>query len=296
MAYKNEETNTNFTSVSSIKSTVMELQILVSKKGTKVVLASSLHAELGLSNKQYAANLRHWLHDVYQFHDGIRKPEHFKDFARRQSKEVVVDDYYLSIEFAKLITLNSKSKVKLKYATWLLGHEDAAERGDLLSVEQVMAVLELSKVMGLVSCQTACEQKHLETYEERNGGSAANWWNFRSNLLGYSSEKLREAMQQLGKRPDGKSQRQMLMQVDKHEMVRTAVVDLFMGLGKSADYARSLGDLAKTFARELNVEIFDDREASPAFLPKLNGELAEEVKDVSKLRYLQRWEGMKMAS
>lgn len=274
----------------------MELQILVSKKGTKVVLASSLHAELGLPNKQYAANLRHWLHDIYQFHDGIRRPEHFKDFAKRQTKEVAMDDYYLSIEFAKLVTLSSKSKSKLKYATWLLGQEDLAEESDLLSIDQVMAVLELSKVMGLVSCQTACEQKHLETYEERNHGSAANWWNFRSELLGYSSEKLKKAMQNLGKRADGKSQRQMLMQVDKYEMVRTAVVDLFMSLGKSADYARSLGDLAKAFAKEMNVEIFDDREASPAFLPKLNGVLAEEVKDVSKRRYLQRWEGMKMAS
>lgn len=274
----------------------MELQILVSKKGTKVVLASSLHLALGLSNKQYAANLRHWLHDVYQFHDGIRKPEQFKDFARRQSKEVVVDDYYLSIEFAKLITLNSKSKVKLKYATWLLGHEDPNDRDSLLSVEQVLAVLELSKVMGLVSCQTACEQKHLETYEERNGGSAANWWNFRSELLGYSTEKLREAMHRQGKKAEGKSQRQMLMQVDKYEMVRTAVIDLFMGLGKPEQYAQNLGNLAKVFARELNVEIFDDRDAAPAFLPKLNGELAEVVKDARKMRYLQRWEGLKMAS
>lgn len=274
----------------------MELQILVSKKGTKVVLASSLHSALGLPNKQYAANIRHWLSDIYQFHDGIRKPEHFKDFARRQSKELVVDDYYLSIEFAKLITLASKSKVKLKYATWLLGHEDPNERGDLFSVEQVLAVLELSKVMGLVSCQTACEQKHLETYEERNGGSAANWWNFRSELLGYSTDKLKEALAMQGKKPDGKSQRQMLMQVDKHEMVRTAVIDLFMALGKPQHYAQRLGQLAKSFARELNVEIFDDRNAAPAFLPKINGELAEEVKDASKMRYLQRWEGLKLAS
>ena len=103
-------------------------------------------------------------------------------------------------------------------------------------------------------------------------------------------------MQQLGKKAEGKSQRQMLMQVDKYEMVRTAVIDLFMGLGKPEQYAQSLGNLAKAFARELNVEIFDDRDAAPAFLPKLNGELAEEVKDTRKMRYLQRWEALKMAS
>lgn len=274
----------------------MELQILVSKKGTKVVLASNLHTELGLPNKLYAANLRHWVHDIYQFHDGIRKPEHMKDYAKRQTKEAAMDDYYLSLEFAKLITLNSKSKAKLKYATWLLNHEEQHGESDLLSIEQVMAMLELSKVMGLVSCQTACEQKHLETYEERNHGSAANWWSFRSELLGYSTEQLRNAMQQQGKRPEGKSQRQMLMQLDKYEMVRTAVVDLFMSLGKSAEYAQKLGNLAKAFAKEMNVEIFDDRDAAPAFLPELNDELAKEVKEESKMRYLQRWERMRMAS
>ncbi|MBI5913779.1 MAG: hypothetical protein HY842_00230 [Bacteroidetes bacterium] len=274
----------------------MELQILVSKKGTKVVLASNLHLALGLPNQHYAVNLRRWLNDVYGFREGIRRPENFKDFGRRPSKDGVVDDYYLSVEFAKLVTLNSKSKVKLKYATWLHNLEDQEENGELLTTDQVLAVLELSKVMGLVSCQTACEQKHLETYEERNGGSAANWWNFRSVVLGYSAEKLRETMQKLGKKAEGKTQRQMLMQVDKYEMVRTAVIDLFMGLGKTEQYARNLGNLAKAFARELNVEIFDDRNTSPAFLPPLNDELANEVKDVSKRRYLQRWEGLKMAS
>ncbi len=159
-----------------------------------------------------------------------------------------------------------------------------------------MAVLELAKVMGLVSCQAAAEQKHLETYEQRNNGSAANWWNFRSNVLGYSSDKLREKMKHLGKSATGKSQRQMLMQVDKYEMVRTSVIDLFMAMGKTEHYAKSLGKLAKVFAKELNVEIFDDRDAPIAFVPHLNDELASEVKQLKKGRYLQLWEPQRMAS
>lgn len=274
----------------------MELQILVSKKGTKVVTASNLHLALGLPNKQFAANVKRWLNDVYEFRDGIRKPEHLKDFAKRPAKENVVDDYYLSVELAKLITLNSKSKVKQKYATWLLNLEDQVENAELLTTDQVLAVLELAKVMGLVSCQAACEQQHLETYEERNGGSAANWWNFRSKVLGYSTEKLKSALQQLGKKAEGKSQRQMLMHLDKYEMVRTAVIDLFMALGKTERYAKNLGNLAKAFARELNVEIFDDRNTPASFRPNLNEELVSEVKNLRKGRYLQLWESKKMAS
>jgi phage anti-repressor protein len=274
----------------------MELQILVSKKGTKVVAASNLHVALGLPNKQFATNLKRWLQDIYEFRDGIRRPELLKDYAKRPSKESALDDYYLTVELAKLITLNSNSKVKQKYATWLLDLEDQVENAELLTTEQVLAVLELAKVMGLVSCQTACEQKHLETYEERNGGRAANWWSFRSGVLGYSSDKLKDALKKLGKKPEGKSQRQMLMYLDKYEMVRTAVIDLFMALGKPERYAKNLGNLAKVFARELDVEIFDDRHASPAFMPKLNTELVNEVKNMQKGRYLQLWEGHKMAS
>ncbi len=279
----------------------MDLQILVSKKGTKVVKASNLYLVLGLSNKQYSPNLKKWLNDVYEFRDGIRKPEGMKDYSLRHKQTVndrerLVDDYYFSIEFAKLIALNSNSKSKQKYASFLLNLEDKVENSDLLNVDQVIALLELAKVMGLVSCQSSAEQKHLETYEQRNNGSAANWWKFRSNVLGYSSDQLKQSLQKLGKNATGKSQRQMLMQVDKYEMVRTAVIDLFMAMGKTEQYAKNLGRLAKAFAKELNVEIFDDRNAPLAFMPPLNDELAEEVKHLKKGRYLQLWEPQRLAS
>ncbi|HFA49626.1 MAG TPA: hypothetical protein ENJ95_11490 [Bacteroidetes bacterium] len=274
----------------------MDLQILVSKKGTKVVKASDLYIVLGLPNKQYATNLRRWINDVYQFRDGIRKPAAMKDYAKRPTTVKLMEDYYFSIEFAKLIVLNSKSKVKQKYATFLYKLEDKTESNDLLNVDQVMAVLELAKVMGMVSCQTAAEQKHLETYEQRNNGSAANWWNFRSKMLGYSTDQLKQKMQEMGKSTAGKSRRHMLMQTDKYEMVRTGVVDLFMAMGKTERYAKNLGRLAKAFAKELKVEIFDDRNAPLLFTPHLNKELANEVKHLEKGRYLQLWEPQRMAS
>lgn len=276
----------------------MEIQFLISKKGTKVVTASHLHLALGFPNTQFPSNAKRWLSDIYEFKEGgIRRPESLKDYAKRPGKEGIIDDYYLSVELAKLITLSSKSKVKFKYATWLHHHEDrSGSESELLSTDQVLAVLELSKVMGLVSCQAACEHKHLETYEARNNGSAANWWNFRAGLLGYSTEKLKEAMAQVGKKNEGKSQRQMLMQLDKYEMVRTGVVDLFMALGKTDRFAKNMGNLAKVFAEELKVEIFDDRDTAPAFTAHLNTELADEVKSLKKGRYLQLWESQRMAS
>ena len=150
--------------------------------------------------------------------------------------------------------------------------------------------------MGLVSCQTACERKHLEIYEARNGGSAANWWNFRAKLLGYSTNDLKKALQKAGGKASGKTQRQMLMHIDKYEMVRTAVIDLFMALGKSETYAKNIADLAKAFAKEMNVEIFDDRNSIPAFLPEVNEKLVNQVRNMEPGRQFQLWEPQKMAS
>ena len=260
---------------------IMELEILVSKKGTKVITATNLHLALELKKEHYATNVKKWLNDVYEFHEGIRKPERMKDFAKRKLKDQpLIDDYYLSVELAKMITLNSKSKKKQKYAKRLLSLEDKVENAELLTKDQVLTVLELSKVMGMVSVQAATEQKHLQVYESRNNGQSKNWWPFRGQVIGYTADDLRKKIKALGKNAKGKTQRQMLMQVDKYEMVRTAVIDLFMSMGKSERDARNLGDLAKEFAQELSVEIFDDRKAPTCFAPKYNMDLAQDIKDM----------------
>lgn len=239
---------------------MMDLQLLVSKKGTKVVTATNLHQVLELGSQNYAQNIRKWLEDIFEFRDGIRKPVKMQDYApRKMADSTIIEDYYLSVELAKLIALHSKSKVKLKYAKWLQSQEEQPASPEMLSKEQVMVVLDLVKAMGQVSCQEACERQHLKVYELRNGGQANNWWKHRAEILGYSAEVLREKVRAIGQKSQGKSQRQLLMQFDKYEMIRAGVIDLFMALGKSEKYARSMGDLAKSFAEELQIEIFDDR-------------------------------------
>jgi len=267
----------------------MDLRILISKKGTKIVTASNLHKALDLPNSAYAKNVKKWLSDLYEFRDGIRKPESRKDFSKRVVKHSVVDDYYISVELAKMIALSSRSKVKQKYAKWLCSLEDKVENAELITKDQVETVLELSKVMGLVSCQAATEQKHLQTYESRNNGQANNWWKYRSALVGYSLDKLKDAVRKLGHSPKGKSQRQLLMMIDRYEMIRTSVIDLFMAMGKSERYARNMGDLAKLFAKELKVEIYDDRNTNGAFAPAVNPKLLNEIKGIEQGEYLSVW-------
>ena len=268
----------------------MELQVLISKKGTKVVTATDLYHVLQLPEQHYGTTVKKWIKEVYEFSDGIRRPEAMKDYAVRQRKATaVLKDYYLTVELAKMIALASKSKSKLKYAKWLQSLEDKNEKDALLTKDQVLAVMEITKAMGLISCQESSERQHLKTYEERNSGSAANWWRHRAQILGYSTQKLREQMKHKGKSGKDKSQRNMLMHLDKYEMVRTGVIDLFMAMGKSEGYAKYLGDIAKVFARELKVEIFDDRETVPALSPVVNPAIINEVKDLKKGEVLSLW-------
>jgi len=268
----------------------MNLVILTSKKGTKVVTASNLHHVLKLPVHRFNSNVKKWLTDFYGFKDDVRQPEAMSDYAERKFQLSKHKDYYLSLELAKLITLNVDSEEKQKYAKFLISYEKReVEEQELLNKDQVMAVLELTKVMGLISCQQIVEQHHLRKFEEEQGYNY-KWWNYRARLLGYSAEELKDKMLEIGKTYKGKNIRQMLMKLDKYEVIRMAVIDLFLALGKEEKYAKNMGDLAKFFAKELQVEIWDDRQAAINFTStKVNLDLVQQIKDFNKGGYFNIW-------
>lgn len=98
----------------------MELEVLQSKHGTQVVTASNLHSVLNLPLRQYAAQVRRWLRDIYEFGDGtMRKPQMYRDYAKRPRPGQPIEDFYLTLELAKLIALRSNSRDKLRCARLL---------------------------------------------------------------------------------------------------------------------------------------------------------------------------------
>lgn len=99
--------------------TAMELEVLESKHGTKVVIASNLYQVLGLPAHHYSTNARKWLKDLYEFCDGIRRPQPLRDYAKRPRPGEPIEDFFLTLELAKLIVLRTNSKQKLKYARLL---------------------------------------------------------------------------------------------------------------------------------------------------------------------------------
>ena len=85
-------------------------------------------------------------------------------------------------------------------------------------------------------------------------------------------------MHEVGQNYKSKNLLQLLMHLDKYEIIRMAVIDLFLALGKNEKYAKDMGDLAKVFAREMKVEIWDDRKSDIKFTHNVNMELVQEVK------------------
>ena len=98
-----------------------KIQVLVSKKGTKVVIASHLHQALRIPMFKFNRNIARWIKGVYAFEDDIRTPAEFKDFGERKFEFGKQKDYYLSIELARLICLSEQadSKIKLALAKYL---------------------------------------------------------------------------------------------------------------------------------------------------------------------------------
>lgn len=92
---------------------------MISKQGTKVVTASNLYQVLQLPAQHYGTHTRKWLKDLYEFHDGIRRPQPLRDFAKRPRPGEPIEDFYLTLDLAKLIVLRTNSKKKLKYARLL---------------------------------------------------------------------------------------------------------------------------------------------------------------------------------
>lgn len=252
--------------------------VYVSKKGTKVVLATDLHQALQLSDQHYAANARKWLNDFYEFTDGIRKPIKMQEFAPRKTAENTIwQDYYLSVELAKQIVLRTRSKVKQRFAKQLAREMEGEELMGL-SAPQFKHLVEVTKAMTLVSCQEECERRHLRLYRDRNGASAANWWQYRSDILGYSTEELRDKLRRRGVQYVEGNHRQILAQADPFELIRAGVIDLFMAIGKSQFYAQRMGDLAKNLAQTLDLQIIDDHRKVDLFTEAVDPELVHRLK------------------
>lgn len=244
----------------------MELPILTSKKGTKVIKSTVLHRALGLNDAHYQKNIKRWLSDIYQFGGEIRKPAGMTDYAlSKQNIGSLLKEYYFSIEFARLVALASRSKVKQAIANKLAREEEAYPQSVKLDADQMIKLLEQVKAMSRISCQLKAEDRHAQAYGRREG-SMGYWNHYRAEMIGFRKEDVGQSLKESGiNYPKRASLRDLIMRYDAQQLIRIGLIDYYASLGHPLAYAQEIGRIGYHLAQQMQMEVVDDRMGEQLF-------------------------------
>jgi phage anti-repressor protein len=181
-------------------------------------------------------------------------------------------DYLLTENSALAIIVMSRVKNAQLVRNEVIKTFQQKQKGQSFEINEIHALIDLSKAMTLVSIQQKVERKHFAIYNDKY-----TWYAYRAEILGYSTEILIDAMQKVNKKH--KSIRKSLVKLDSNELIRTGIIDFFIALGKDKEYAINAGNLCKKFASEMKLgnQIWDDTKENPL---KLNSNEANERKNL----------------
>ena len=223
------------------------ISIYNTPKGNEAILASELHSRLGISTP-----LRTWLPRMleYGFEHGKDYYQANKNVRKLQGGKRQKVEWVLSLDMAKEIAMIQRTEQGKAIRNYLIGLGNKHASGQLLEPEKCAVLLDLISVMGLASTRKYCERLHYG-----NRGNPKTWWAYRAKVLGYSAKELQIRCKAIGKRY--RNTQQALMELDKLELIRAAVIDFFIGLGKSTEFAQNMGNAAKLFAESIT-PVFDN--------------------------------------
>lgn len=214
------------------------IQIHKTKKGTDYIYATDLYKSLEIS----ATSFKMWLKESINL--GFKESQDYYFLKGNNS----VTDCALHIEMAKHISLVQNTNKGRMLRQYLISLANKRSKGELLNTKQIIALLEIVKVLGYFSVQKKLEREHYKFY-----GKPMEWWSYRAKLLGYSTAELKDGLRALNIKY--KSQRQALFHLDKYELIKRAAIDLFIALGKNEEYSKNIGALAKQMAKQMTKEI-----------------------------------------
>lgn len=248
------------------------IQIYHSKKGTPFVLASDLHQELEIGTP-----LSKWFPRMieYGFTQDVDYYQFDKKVALVQGGFTISYDWSVHIEMAKHIAMIQRSPKGKAMREYLLDLDRKRNDGELLTREQIIALIEITSVMGLFSMQTYLEKEHFDVFVLNNKPNL--WWSHRAWLFGFTTKDLKEMVEALGKKY--RNQRQALFHVDKYELVNMATVDLFIAMGKSQQYAVNIGHTAEELAKTMGIQIYNDKDMPLNFTTDRQKTMIDQIKN-----------------
>lgn len=172
----------------------------------------------------------------------------------------VLETYEFTIEAAKEICLLERNHKGKEIRRWLIGLDNKRGSGELLTHSEITHLLNLCKLFAYEEPRKAAEKKHFNWYNDKY-----TWNAYRQGLLGYSVDQLKEAILKLGVKY--KNQNQAFIHIDKHRLIYNAVVDLFIALGKSEEYAKNVASFCYEVGKEHPELLTWDRKDNRLFPP-----------------------------
>lgn len=246
------------------------IPVYYSKKGTPYVHASDLHRMLEIETP-----LRKWFPRMIEY--GFSENQDFSQVDKKvhleQGGYTLQKDWFVTVEMAKNIAMIQRSPKGKAIREYLLGLDKKVEEGMLLTHAQVAALFDICKVMGFFSVQVFFETEHFNNAFQ---GKHNRWWDARARLFGYTAADLKEMMQAIGKKYI--NQRQAIRNIDKYELIKIGVYDMFLAMGKSQQFAINVSQFAKSIAEEIKPEIYDDRNMSIEFKSPEQLDIIEDIK------------------
>lgn len=235
------------------------------KKGNQdLISAKELHVGLGIK-RDYSTWIKQSIQRA-ELEDG-------KDFTSQKGESTggrPTIEYYLVRDAALSVIMMSGGKLANSLRKTVIDLYNQHDTGLAFSSTQIMALMELSKAMTLISIQKDVERKHHALFSPTE-----KWAGRRAEILGYSKSTMIEAMKAVNKKY--KSIRASLLHLDAAELIRMGVIDFMMIMGKTEEYATNVGNLCKTMAKEMELDtiIWDDTKPNPL---KINEEDVNERK------------------
>ena len=250
------------------------IEVYFNTNDERFVWASDLHRGLQIGTK-----LNTWMPRMidYGFEDG-------KDFIRRHKTVTTVNnmnkdsyDWALTLDMAKHIAMVQRTPLGKQMRQYLLGLDKKVNDGSLLNQKQIMALCDICSVMGYFSVQEFFEKEHYELLFKQSGN---RWWEERARLFGYTAKEMQEALTAMGIKY--KNRRQAIQKLDKMDLIRIGVFDLFRSMGKDRAYAMNVSNTARGLADIVNPYIYNDSNTSIDFKPQAHNNLIADLKNYKK--------------
>lgn len=245
-----------------------------SKKDTPYVWASALHKQLRISE-----DLPSWFNSIieYGFVENQDYSCHHKLIL--SNSNIVQYEWAVRTDMAKHIAMLQKSERGREIRQQLINLDKKVNTGEFVSHTQLSAIFDLCKILGYFTVQKHAEQKHFAFFN-----NPKEWWKYRADVLGFSKNDLKSVIETLGEKY--RSQQQVLMKIDRFELIRVATIDLLMAMGRSEEYAKNVAKFVKETAREVKSFIYDDTKMSLSFKSHEENKIIDKIKNTNSLMLL----------